>query len=58
MCDFPRSFPATKPWVEGSAVANRCGAQAYDSHCNLVLGDVTETIFTVDEDDEEEVKVS
>ncbi|KAF2432762.1 U6 snRNA-associated Sm-like protein LSm3 [Tothia fuscella] len=30
---------------------------AYDSHCNLVLGDVTETIFVVDEeDDDDEVK--
>jgi len=26
---------------------------AYDSHCNLVLGDVTETIYTAPEDDEE-----
>lgn len=32
--------------------------QAYDSHCNLVLGEVEETIYTVDEDDDdEEVKV-
>ncbi|SPQ26181.1 98ac5e51-3282-4f7e-b1c9-397287f9ee47 [Thermothielavioides terrestris] len=29
---------------------------AYDSHCNLVLGDVEETIYIVDEDDDEEVK--
>jgi hypothetical protein len=28
--------------------------QAYDSHCNLVLGDVTETIYKMDEVDEEE----
>ncbi|KAJ5246570.1 hypothetical protein N7468_001553 [Penicillium chermesinum] len=28
--------------------------QAYDSHCNLVLGDVEETIYVVDEDDETE----
>ena len=28
--------------------------QAYDSHCNLVLGDVEETVYIVDEDDEEE----
>ncbi|OTA62024.1 hypothetical protein K449DRAFT_465420 [Hypoxylon sp. EC38] len=27
---------------------------AYDSHMNLVLGDVVETIYTVDEDDEDE----
>lgn len=34
--------------------------QAYDSHCNLVLGDVEETIYLVEDDDEEEetVKVS
>ena len=28
--------------------------QAYDSHCNLVLGDVEETVYIIDEDDEEE----
>ncbi|KAL8853917.1 MAG: hypothetical protein Q9221_001224 [Calogaya cf. arnoldii] len=29
---------------------------AYDSHCNLVLGDVEETIYLVeDEEDEDEV---
>ncbi|EDN95733.1 hypothetical protein SS1G_11612 [Sclerotinia sclerotiorum 1980 UF-70] len=31
---------------------------AYDSHCNLVLGDVVETIYVVEEgeeDDEEEI---
>lgn len=34
-------------------------SQAYDSHMNLVLGDVVETIYVVDEDDEEEdIKVS
>ncbi|KND90804.1 putative U6 snRNA-associated Sm-like protein LSm3 [Tolypocladium ophioglossoides CBS 100239] len=27
---------------------------AYDSHCNLVLGEVEETIYVVDDDDEEE----
>ncbi|KAI9736924.1 MAG: U4/U6-U5 snRNP complex subunit lsm3 [Claussenomyces sp. TS43310] len=27
---------------------------AYDSHCNLVLGDVEETVYVVDEDDEDE----
>lgn len=29
-------------------------AQAYDSHCNLVLGEVEETVYVVDEEDEEE----
>ncbi|KAL4891299.1 hypothetical protein BDV59DRAFT_203741 [Aspergillus ambiguus] len=27
---------------------------AYDSHCNLVLGDVEETIYVVDEDEEDD----
>ncbi|KAK1961933.1 LSM-domain-containing protein [Colletotrichum eremochloae] len=27
---------------------------AYDSHCNLVLGEVEETIYVVDEDEEDE----
>ncbi|KAK0388354.1 Sm-like ribonucleoprotein [Sarocladium strictum] len=27
---------------------------AYDSHCNMVLGEVEETIYAVDEDDEDE----
>ncbi|KAF5708968.1 small nuclear ribonucleoprotein [Fusarium globosum] len=27
---------------------------AYDSHCNLVLGEVEETIYTVGEDDDDE----
>jgi len=31
--------------------------KAYDSHCNLVLGDVEETIYVVDEDDEDEESV-
>ncbi|RDW88672.1 hypothetical protein BP6252_00704 [Coleophoma cylindrospora] len=30
---------------------------AYDSHCNLVLGDVEETVYVVDEDDEDEEAV-
>jgi U6 snRNA-associated Sm-like protein LSm3 len=34
--------------------------QAYDSHCNLVLGDVEETVYVVEEDEDEEevVRVS
>lgn len=28
--------------------------KAYDSHCNLVLGDVEETIYVVEEDEDEE----
>lgn len=32
-------------------------SQAYDSHCNLVLGDVEETVYVVDDDaDTDEVK--
>lgn len=27
--------------------------QAYDSHCNLVLGDVEETIYLTEDDDDE-----
>jgi hypothetical protein len=30
--------------------------QAYDSHCNLVLGDVEETIFVADEDDDDDAR--
>jgi U6 snRNA-associated Sm-like protein LSm3 len=28
--------------------------EAYDSHCNLVLGDVEETVYVVEEDEDEE----
>lgn len=28
--------------------------QAYDSHCNLVLGEVEETIYVVDDEDADE----
>ena len=39
----------------------RCGidmkAQAYDSHCNLVLGEVEETIYVVEEDEDEQETV-
>lgn len=28
--------------------------QAYDSHCNLVLGDVEETIFVAEDEDEDQ----
>ncbi|KAF2102732.1 hypothetical protein NA57DRAFT_71719 [Rhizodiscina lignyota] len=31
--------------------------QAYDSHCNLVLGDVEETVYTVEEDEDGEESV-
>ncbi|KAK3313714.1 hypothetical protein B0H66DRAFT_358792 [Apodospora peruviana] len=30
---------------------------AYDSHCNLVLGDVEETIYVVDDEDEEDDEI-
>ena len=29
-------------------------SQAYDSHCNLVLGEVEETIYRVDEDEDDD----
>jgi hypothetical protein len=28
--------------------------QAYDSHCNLVLGEVEETIYIIEEDEDEQ----
>jgi hypothetical protein len=28
--------------------------QAYDSHCNLVLGEVTETVYIIEEDEDEQ----
>ena len=28
------------------------GLQAYDNHCNLVLGDVEETIYVVDDEEQ------
>jgi len=34
--------------------ANISTQQAYDSHCNLVLGDVTETIYKVEEESDDE----
>jgi U6 snRNA-associated Sm-like protein LSm3 len=37
--------------------ADRLRWQAYDSHCNLVLGDVEETIYIVEEDENEEETV-
>ncbi|KAI9837281.1 MAG: hypothetical protein M1819_000355 [Sarea resinae] len=37
-----------------SLLLTACLVQAYDSHCNLVLGDVEETVYVVEEDDEEE----
>lgn len=30
---------------------------AYDSHCNMVLGEVDETVYFVDEDDDDQVRV-
>ena len=30
---------------------------AYDSHCNLVLGEVEETIYVVDDEDDEDEEV-
>ncbi|MCJ1445007.1 MAG: U4/U6-U5 snRNP complex subunit lsm3 [Stictis urceolatum] len=30
---------------------------AYDSHCNLILGEVEETIYVVDEDEDEQEDV-
>lgn len=37
--------------------ANASVTQAYDSHCNLVLGEVEETIYVTEEDDDEDEEV-
>lgn len=37
---------------ESTSLTGWC-EQAYDSHCNLVLGDVEETVYVVDEEDDE-----
>ncbi len=36
-----------------SRTADKSTQQAYDSHCNLVLGEVEETIYLVEDDDDE-----
>ncbi len=33
------------------------GWQAYDSHCNLVLGEVEETIYVIDDEDDEDEEI-
>lgn len=46
-------------WIQFSTrlYADILGSQAYDSHCNLVLGDVEETVYVVDDDaEDDEVK--
>lgn len=46
------NLPSTR-----SPLTDILDAQAYDSHCNLVLGDVEETIYMVDDEtDDDEVK--
>jgi small nuclear ribonucleoprotein (snRNP)-like protein len=35
------------------AISYTDNSQAYDSHCNLVLGDVEETIYVVEEEEGE-----
>jgi U6 snRNA-associated Sm-like protein LSm3 len=47
------SSPISYTWITYGADI----LKAYDSHCNLVLGDVEETIYVVDEDDEDEESV-
>lgn len=42
---------------KGNPHADIINVKAYDSHCNLVLGDVEETVYVVDEDDEDEETV-
>jgi len=36
----------------GDAAADRLRAQAFDQHMNMVLGDVTETVTSIDTDEE------
>ena len=36
---------------------NLLSLQAYDSHCNLVLGDVEETIYMIEEDDDDQESI-
>jgi len=38
----------------GAYRSTNTSGQAYDSHCNLVLGEVEETIYVIDDDDETE----
>lgn len=38
----------------GAKLHTDLSGQAYDSHCNLVLGEVEETIYVIDDDDESE----
>jgi hypothetical protein len=38
----------------GAYLCTNTSGQAYDSHCNLVLGEVEETIYVIDDDDESE----
>lgn len=44
---FHPGFPRTVPVLTSLM-------QAYDSHCNLVLGEVEETIYIVEEDENEQ----
>lgn len=52
ICNTPKIPPETREKADTIL-------QAYDSHCNVVLGDVEETIYMIEEDDEggETVKV-
>jgi U6 snRNA-associated Sm-like protein LSm3 len=38
----------------GARTAVNKQEQAYDSHCNLVLGDVEETIFVAEEEEDDQ----
>jgi U6 snRNA-associated Sm-like protein LSm3 len=38
----------------GTRTAVNKQEQAYDSHCNLVLGDVEETIFVAEEEEDDQ----
>jgi U6 snRNA-associated Sm-like protein LSm3 len=45
---------ATVSTALGAYTCADISGQAYDSHCNLVLGEVEETIYVIDDDDESE----
>ena len=48
--------PAGK-WAFFKLASMLTDRKAYDSHCNLVLGEVEETIYVVEDDDDEEDEV-
>ena len=60
VCEAPRRPRAARPPARAhprppaSAAAALTATQAYDSHCNLVLGEVEETIYIVSDDEDDD----